>query len=127
MAQTKSLKDEYFPITLTPIALDMVKDAILSEEDEKQKGLRIAVCGGGCSGLGYVLDFEDVNTSRIGDRVKEIECVKVFIDMASEKYLKGTVIDYVEDLNGAGFRFHNPNMIRTCSCGNAPGGCQSES
>ncbi len=104
------------PVTLSEKAIEMVKLA-LQEEGLANHGLRIAVRGGGCSGLEYALDFSEA--SRPGDTVFEVSGLKVFIDMASANYLKGTTIDYVAGLNGTGFKFHNPNAKRTCGCGSS--------
>ena len=103
-------------VVLTSIAVGMVKQA-LQEEGLEDHGLRVAVRGGGCSGLEYALDFE--KDARPGDEVFEAEGLKVFIDMASIHYLRGTTIDYVKGLNGAGFKFNNPNARRTCGCGHS--------
>lgn len=103
-------------IVLTPKAIEMVKVA-LKEEGIANHGLRVAVRGGGCSGLEYSLDFAE--SARPGDTVLEFDGLKVFIDMASESYLKGTTIDYQSGLNGSGFKFNNPNAKRTCGCGSS--------
>ncbi|WP_414561981.1 MULTISPECIES: HesB/IscA family protein [unclassified Anabaena] len=79
--------------------------------------LRLTVKLGGCSGLFYDMSFdEDV---KIDDRVMEINGIKVIIDTESFDYLNGLALDYSEDLIGGGFRFHNPQAIATCSCGNS--------
>jgi iron-sulfur cluster assembly protein len=104
------------PVKLTPKAIEMVKKA-LEEEGLGNHGLRVAVRGGGCSGLEYALDFS--NEARMGDSVYEIEGLTVFIDMASAQYLNGTEIDYVSGLQGQGFKFNNPNATRTCGCGHS--------
>ena len=111
-----SATDQTSTVVLTPKAVEMVKQA-LTEEGLTDHGLRVAVRGGGCSGLEYALDFE--KDSRAGDTVLEFEGLRVFIDMASSTYLTGTVIDYVTGLNGAGFKFNNPNAKRTCGCGSS--------
>lgn len=103
-------------VTLTPKAIEMVKIA-LEEEGLKDHGLRIAVRGGGCSGLEYALDFD--NAERPGDEVLQLDGLTVYIDLASRTYLKGTVIDYQKGLQGAGFKFNNPNAKRTCGCGSS--------
>lgn len=111
-----SSKDSAMPLTITPKAIETVKKAI-AEEGLGNHGLRIAVNGGGCSGLQYALDFAD--KERMGDSIFEVEGLKVFIDMASLQYLTGTTIDYVSGLNGNGFKFDNPNATRTCGCGHS--------
>ena len=107
---------EQMPIKITDKAIDMVKQA-MSEESLENHGLRVAVHGGGCSGLQYALDFSD--KERMGDSVYQHGGIKVYIDMASLEYLKGTTIDYVSGLNGNGFKFENPNAKRTCGCGSS--------
>ena len=104
------------PVSLTTKAVEMVKKA-LEEEGLQGHGLRIAVRGGGCSGLEYALDFSD--TSRPGDTTVIIDGLTVYIDMASAQFLKGTEIDYVSGLQGQGFKFNNPNARRSCGCGHS--------
>lgn len=103
-------------VVLTPKAVEMIKQA-LKEEGRENHGLRIAVRGGGCSGLEYALDFD--GEARMGDEVLTIDGLTVYVDMASATYLKGTTIDYVSGLNGTGFKFLNPNAKRTCGCGSS--------
>lgn len=103
-------------LQITPKAIEMVKKA-LEEEQLEGHGLRVAVHGGGCSGLQYALDFS--NETRMGDTIFEIDGLRVYVDMASAQYLKGTVIDYLSGLNGTGFKFNNPNAQRTCGCGHS--------
>ncbi len=103
-------------LRLTAKAVEMVKRA-LEEEGHPTHGLRVAVRGGGCSGLEYALDFAE--TARMGDQQLEFDGLRVFVDMASAQYLKDTEIDYVTGLQGAGFKFNNPNAKRTCGCGSS--------
>ena len=110
------ITEDSIPLTVTTKAIDMVRKA-MAEEGLVNHGLRIAVHGGGCSGLQYALDFSD--KERMGDSVFEVENLKIFIDMASLEYLKGATIDYVSGLNGNGFKFENPNATRTCGCGHS--------
>ena len=105
------------PVALTEKAIGMVKQAIAEEGLDATHGLRVAVQGGGCSGLQYTLDFS--NDVRPGDAVYDFSGLKVFIDMASAQFLKGTTIDYVSGLTGSGFKFNNPNAKRTCGCGSS--------
>jgi iron-sulfur cluster assembly accessory protein len=81
------------------------------------KGLRVAVVGGGCSGFSYQMNFE--NESNGIDKVFDFDGLQVFVDQASLMYLDGTKIDYVETLEGAGFKFDNPNVKTTCGCGSS--------
>ena len=103
-------------VQLTPTAIEMVKQALV-EEGIPDHGLRVAVRGGGCSGLEYSLDFS--NESRPGDEVFELDGLTIYVDMASASYLQGTEIDYVKGLNESGFKFNNPNAKRTCGCGHS--------
>ena len=103
-------------IKVTERAVEMAKKAI-AEEGLANHGLRVAVQGGGCSGLQYALDFTD--SERPGDTVLEFSGLKVYLDMASAQFLAGTEIDYVSSLQGSGFKFNNPNAKRTCGCGSS--------
>jgi iron-sulfur cluster assembly protein len=78
--------------------------------------LRVGVKGGGCSGLSYVMDFDD--TIDEFDEVIQLDRgLKVVIDRKSVLYLYGTELDYSDGLNGKGFQWGNPNASRTCGCG----------
>ena len=103
-------------IELTPRALAKVKE-ILAQQDPQPLGLRVAVVGGGCSGFSYQMNFESESNGI--DKIFEFDGLKVLIDPASLMYLNGTRIDYVETLQGAGFRFENPNVKTTCGCGSS--------
>jgi len=103
-------------IELTPRALAKVKE-ILAQQNPQPLGLRVAVVGGGCSGFSYQMNFE--NESNGIDKIFEFDGLKVLIDQASLMYLNGTRIDYVETLQGAGFKFENPNVKTTCGCGSS--------
>ncbi|MBI5508063.1 MAG: iron-sulfur cluster assembly accessory protein [Deltaproteobacteria bacterium] len=104
------------PVTLTDKAAMMVKEA-MKQENLTGHGLRVGVMGGGCSGLQYLLDFAKESTE--DDFVSEQHGVKVFVDPFSAAHLEGTVIDYIDDLNGSGFKFNNPNIVRACGCGSS--------
>jgi iron-sulfur cluster assembly accessory protein len=105
-----------FPIVLTERAAAMVKEAMQQDPDAGDV-LRIGVTGGGCSGLQYMLDFAPPVTEL--DFANEQEGVSVCIDPFSAAHLAGTTIDYVDGLNGTGFRFENPNVVRACGCGSS--------
>ena len=77
--------------------------------------LRVGVVGGGCSGLSYKLDLDNVPTPT--DQVFEDNGLKVVTDLKSFLYLVNTVLDFSDGLNGKGFFFNNPNASRTCGCG----------
>ena len=104
------------PVNLTPNAIIKVKE-IMSQQDPVPAGLRIGVVGGGCSGFSYSMSFE--NAQGVMDKVYNFNDLKVFVDATSVMYLNGCVVDYVETLEGAGFKFENPNVKSTCGCGSS--------
>lgn len=101
-------------LKLTEKAIAQAK-SVLAREKLEGYGLRVAVVTSGCSGYSYHMDFE--KEEKPGDTVLEMDGVKVYLDASSSKYLQGTVIDYVSGLQGAGFKFNNPNVKSTCGCG----------
>jgi iron-sulfur cluster assembly accessory protein len=103
-------------VQLTETAVSKVKE-ILGGQDPKPAGLRIAVVGGGCSGFSYSMAFE--NTPNMLDKTYSFDDLKVFIDQASLLYLDGAEVDYVETMEGSGFKFNNPNVKSTCGCGSS--------
>jgi iron-sulfur cluster assembly accessory protein len=105
-----------FPVTLSEKAVGKVKE-ILAQQNPAPAGLRVGVVGGGCSGFSYSMSFE--NTAGMMDKTFEIEGLKIFVDATSAMYLNGCTIDYVETLEGAGFKFDNPNVKSTCGCGSS--------
>ncbi|HEY3928382.1 MAG TPA: iron-sulfur cluster assembly accessory protein [Candidatus Koribacter sp.] len=104
------------PLNLTPNAVTKVKE-IMAQQNPVPSGLRVGVVGGGCSGFSYSMNFE--NGAGMMDKVYEFDGLKVFIDATSVVYLNGAVVDYVETLEGAGFKFENPNVKSTCGCGSS--------
>lgn len=104
------------PVSLTPSAIAKVKE-IMAQQDPMPAGLRIGVVGGGCSGFSYSMNFE--NASGMMDKVFTFDDLKVFVDGTSVMYLQGCVVDYVETLEAAGFKFENPNVKSTCGCGSS--------
>jgi iron-sulfur cluster assembly protein len=107
---------EQATVTLTPEALTQLK-SLLAQESNPGLALRVFVSGGGCSGLQYGMAFDD--NVRPGDSVVEQEGVRVLVDDFSAPYIQGSEIDYVNGLMGAGFTVHNPNAVRSCSCGHS--------
>jgi iron-sulfur cluster assembly accessory protein len=103
-------------VQLTETAVGKVKE-ILSGQEPKPAGLRIAVVGGGCSGFSYSMAFE--NSPGFLDKTYAFGDLKVFVDQASMLYLDGAEVDYVESLEGSGFKFNNPNVKSTCGCGSS--------
>ena len=103
-------------ITLTETAAKKISDLRL-EEGKPEWGLRIRIVGGGCSGFSYSMAFE--NTPNMLDKTYNFDGLKVFIDQASMLYLDGAQVDYVETLEGSGFKFNNPQVKSTCGCGSS--------
>ena len=81
--------------------------------------LRLGVKGGGCSGLSYVLAFDDNVKEK--DMILEKHGVKIVVDQKSMFYLSGTTLDFSDGLNGRGFVFNNPQAAKTCGCGSSFG------
>ncbi len=103
-------------VQLTETAVSKVRE-ILGAQEPKPAGLRIAVVGGGCSGFSYSMAFE--NAPGMLDKTYDFGGLNVFIDQASLLYLDGVQVDYVEPLEGSGFKFDNPNVKSTCGCGSS--------
>jgi iron-sulfur cluster assembly accessory protein len=104
------------PVSLTASAVSKVKE-IMGQQNPVPAGLRIGVVGGGCSGFSYSMAFE--NAAGMMDKTFEMDGLKVFVDATSVMYLNGCMVDYVETLEGAGFKFENPNVKSTCGCGSS--------
>jgi iron-sulfur cluster assembly accessory protein len=104
------------PITLTANAIAKVKE-IMGQQNPVPAGLRVSVVGGGCSGFSYSMAFE--NSAGMMDKTFTMDGLKVYVDATSVMYLNGCVVDYVETLEGAGFKFENPNVKSTCGCGSS--------
>lgn len=104
------------PINLTERAAEKVKEIRSAESIEESYGLRLRVVGGGCSGFSYDLYFDQ---STPMDKHFDSFGVALVVDQMSLQYLRGTNVDYVEGLQGAGFKFNNPNVKSTCGCGSS--------
>jgi iron-sulfur cluster assembly accessory protein len=104
-------------VQLTPVAVTKVKE-IIQSQNPSPAGLRVAVVGGGCSGFSYHMAFEN-QINENSDNVYEFEGLKVLVDQMSEMYLDGISIDYIETIEGSGFKFNNPNVKSTCGCGSS--------
>jgi iron-sulfur cluster assembly accessory protein len=110
------VKPKAAPVTLTANAIAKVKE-IMAQQNPVPSGLRVGVQGGGCSGFSYAMSFE--NSAGMMDKTFEMDGLKVYVDATSVMYLNGCVVDYVETLEGAGFKFENPNVKSTCGCGSS--------
>src|SRR3954447_13904459 len=103
-------------VQLTETAITKVQE-ILNSQEPQPAGLRISVVGGGCSGFSYSMAFE--NSPSMLDKTYSFNGLKVYIDQASLLYLDGAEVDYVETLEGSGFKFNNPQVKQTCGCGSS--------
>jgi iron-sulfur cluster assembly protein len=105
-------------VTLTEKAVEKVKEFIDSQETpEEFGGIRVSVGGGGCSGFQYAMSLEREGSEQ--DKIVQVDGFKVYVDEQSMVYLNGTEIDFVETVQGAGFKFNNPNVKSTCGCGDS--------
>lgn len=101
-------------IHVTPKAASKVRE--FAKRDGKDKfGLKVAVKGGGCSGLTYVLDIVDGPDS--DDKIIDQDGLEVYVPKKAFIFLAGTVLDFTDGLNGKGFEFTNPNAKKSCGCG----------
>ena len=100
-------------VHVTSTAAQEIK-RLAEKQSEKDVALRLAVKGGGCSGFSYALAFDKV---QLEDRTFETEGVKILVDPQSMKYLEGITLDFVDGLEGRGFKFLNPNATHSCGCG----------
>lgn len=104
-------------ITLTDHAIMKVAE-LIADEGDKSLALRVAVRPGGCSGFSYEMFFDGAIED--GDIVEEFDNgVKVYVDAQSFDHVKGSTLDYKDGLMGAGFAIENPNVTRSCGCGNS--------
>ena len=102
-------------ITVTDSAKDKIVALKAAEGKNDDHNIRVAVQGGGCSGLMYDLEFDAEIKEK--DEVFEDKGIKILVDRKSLLYLLGTTLDFSDGLNGKGFQFVNPNASRTCGCG----------
>ncbi len=104
----------FAPVTFTEGAIKELKKLRSQQEIADDFGLRVGVEGGGCSGMNYVLGFDQ---KKEGDQEYIIDDIKVFMHKAHQMYLLGMQIDWQDGLNSRGFTFNNPNAASTCGCG----------
>ena len=109
-----TVTDQAAVFGLTDVAAAKVAE-LMAREETNELVLRVAVRPGGCSGLSYEMFFDAETTS--DDVISEYRDVKVAIDPASLPHLAGATLDYKDGLQGAGFSIDNPNVTRTCGCG----------
>jgi iron-sulfur cluster assembly accessory protein len=109
------------PISLSDEAAKIVKD-LLAQQDRDDLTLRVYVAGSGCSGLQYGMALDE--NVEATDHIFESNGVKMVVDEDSLPYIAGSVVDYVEGPEGAGFRVENPNNTPSgCGCGSGEGSC----
>lgn len=106
-------------IVLTERAAQEVVSIKAKNNISESHSLRLGVKGGGCSGLSYVLAFDDVVKEK--DIILEKLGVKIIVDQKSMFYLSGTTLDFTDGLSGQGFVFNNPQAAKTCGCGSSFG------
>lgn len=104
------------PVKMTDGAVTELRKLISQQEISSDYGLRIGVEGGGCSGMNYILGFDQ---KKEGDSEYEIEGIRVFMNKAHGMYLAGMEIDFRNGLDARGFTFNNPNATSTCGCGSS--------
>jgi iron-sulfur cluster assembly protein len=104
-------------ISLTDKGAEKVREFLEGQQaDMSLAGLRVGVRGGGCSGFQYQLAFDE---QRDGDEVFEDHGLKLLVDAPSLQFVRGSVIDYEDSLQGAGFKVENPNVVAACGCGSS--------
>jgi iron-sulfur cluster assembly protein len=103
-------------IEVTDNAVRQLRSLLSQKAESSQKGLRVHVAKGGCSGLHYEMTLDGQKT---GDAILERDGVQFFIDDESVPYLRGATLDFSDGLTGTGFRIVNPNASRTCGCGSS--------
>lgn len=117
MAIQESLNTTPCPITLTDRAAMELKN-LLVENGKDGAALRVWVAGGGCSGLQYGMALDDASPEA-GDVELSDHDVKIVVDDMSLRYMVGSVVDYVDDVLGGGFKIENPNASKSCGCGSS--------
>jgi iron-sulfur cluster assembly protein len=104
-------------ITISDRGAEKVHEFLAGQEaDVSMAGLRVGVRGGGCSGFQYQLAFDE---QRENDTVFESHGLKLLVDSESLKFVDGSIIEYEESLQGAGFKVSNPNVVAACGCGSS--------
>jgi iron-sulfur cluster assembly accessory protein len=102
------------PVNFTAKAIAELKRLLATDENAQGKLLRVGVKGGGCSGMTYILGFDDLQD---GDETFEYDGLSCIMNKAHGIYLMQMEIDWADGLNSRGFTFNNPNASKTCGCG----------
>ncbi|BAZ86283.1 iron-sulfur cluster assembly accessory protein [Dolichospermum compactum] len=116
---TQATQTQQRGILLSDAALRQVKS--LQDKQGQDLCLRVGVRQGGCSGMSYMMDFEDVSKITPDDEVFDYDGFKIISDRKSLLYLYGLMLDYSDAMIGGGFQFTNPNAAQTCGCGKSFG------
>ena len=104
-------------ITVTDKGAEKIREFLEQQQASGTvDGLRVGVKGGGCSGFQYVLAFDE---QRDGDQVVDADGIKLLVNEESAQYVRGSVIDFLDGLQGAGFNVENPNVVAACGCGSS--------
>jgi iron-sulfur cluster assembly protein len=117
MAVTDNLTEQTSEITLSDRAAEELQ-SLITENNKDNAFLRVWVQGGGCSGLSYGMALDEQLDAE-DDRVFTDHNVRIVVDALSLKYMTGSVVDYVDDVLGGGFKIENPNAVRSCGCGSS--------
>ncbi|MCA9033895.1 MAG: iron-sulfur cluster assembly accessory protein [Planctomycetaceae bacterium] len=105
-------------VIVTEAAATEIKRVIQEQNRDDLKYVRVGVRGGGCSGLEYNFDFTN-SYNETADLLFQHHGVELVVDKKSELFLDGTVIDFYSGLDRRGFTFNNPNIVKSCGCGNS--------
>lgn len=106
-------------VSVSDTALGQLKGLLAEQPADKPVGLRVFIQSGGCSGFSYGMGLDE-NPPKEDDHVIAVDTgLNVYVDSYSAQYMEGAEIDYVEQMMGGGFTIHNPNAVRTCSCGHS--------
>lgn len=103
-------------LEITPEAREQLERLLAAEAPDTPSTLRLAVVGGGCSGLSYSMELAEARST---DHVEDRGWIRLAVDPSALSYLSGTTLHFDGGLNGRGFVFENPNARRTCSCGDS--------
>jgi iron-sulfur cluster assembly protein len=111
---SNTIETDFAPVSFTETAVKEIHKLKDQQEITENFGLRVGVEGGGCSGMTYVLGFDQ---KKEGDQEFTINDIKIFMNKAHQMYLLGMEIDWQDGLNARGFTFNNPNAASSCGCG----------
>lgn len=113
---SNSVETAFAPVSFTEGAIKELSKLKDQQEISDDFGLRVGVEGGGCSGMNYILGFDQ---KKEGDQEYIIDGIKVFMNKTHQMYLVGMQIDWQDGLNSRGFSFSNPNATSSCGCGSS--------